>query len=634
MFIHYAAFYNLFVFCNFEFSYQEDTKEIVEFYVEEDRWQINYDLPDLKILNLQTNLNPNINHIHKPIELNYEGHKVLLDLTEEKKSFKIISKVLETYDPDIILSDYGDSMIFPLIESEANRLKRPSFLNRDIERGVQSIAASTLVSYGRVIHRKQQTLLFGRIHIDRQNMNFYTGLAIETVYEIARISGMGIQEVARSTPGRAVAALEVIEALKTGTCIPYRKQKPEMWRNAEDFLKADRGGMIFQPILGVHENVVSVDFESMFPSIMVEKNLSPETMGREDAPKGIIPRALAPLLERRLYYKHQAKYMSEMQEVYQSRADALKWLLVVSFGYTGFKNAPLTSVNIFEQINHWGRESLLDAKDGFEAHGYEVLHVFVDSLFVKQKNIVVEDNVMPLLNEVEVKTGLPIELEGIYRWVVFLSSKITKGYAVPNAYFGVFRDGEIKTRGIQCRRHDKPLLVKEAQIHIIKLLAQAENVDDMQNYFLSIFSFVMDLVKEIKKETLPIEKYVISQRLSRNLSDYRVPSHAAQAGQQLFDNGEDVRAGSMVPFIYVKGKPRVLAWELAKQTEEYEVDVAHYLGLLEDAITTILVPFGIEEDYIHNLMQLKPIKQLEFLSNSDNLRQFRMPSSSQYYYFK
>ena len=90
----------------------------------------------------------------------------------------------------------------------------------------------------------------------------------------------------------------------------------------------------------------------------------------------------------------------------------------------------------------------------------------------------------------------------------------------------------------------------------------------------------------------------------------------------------------MVPFIYVKGKPRVLAWELVKQTEEYEVDVVHYLYLLEDAIKTILVPFGIEEDYIHNLMQLQPIKQLEFLSNSDNLRQFRMPSSTQYYYFK
>ena len=38
-----------------------------------------------------------------------------------------------------------------------------------------------------------------------------------------------------------------------------------------------------------------------------------------------------------------------------------------------------------------------------------------------------------------------------------------------------------------------------------------------------------------------------------------MPSHAAKAGKQLKDKGVDVRAGSKVQFIYVKGTPRVLA---------------------------------------------------------------------------
>ena len=632
LFLYYAAFYNIFAFCNFEFTYNEETKEIVEIHVEDNRWIVDYELPNFKVINFQSNLNLRVEHTHKPIQLLFDNKSIMLDLVDQRKTFEIVSHVLETYDPDVILTDYGDSMILPLIESESARLKKPSFLSRDFQKGVQSIEASTLVSYGRVIHRKKQSLLFGRIHIDRKNMNFYTGLAVETVFEIARISGMGIQEVARSTPGRAVASLEVIEALKSGTCIPYRKQKPEMWRNAEDFLKADRGGMIFQPILGVHENVVSVDFESMFPSIMVKKNLSPETMGKEDAPQGVIPRALEPLLERRLYYKHKAKLLPEKQEIYQARADALKWLLVVSFGYTGFKNAPLTSANIFEQINYWGRESLMEAKDIFEKHEFEVLHVFIDSLFVKHKTIMTKEKVAPLLKEVEDKTDLPIGLEGIYRWVVFLSSKVKQGYAVPNAYFGVFCNGEIKTRGIQCRRHDKPLLVKEAQVQVIQMLAEANDLSDMSVSFSKIFSFVMDFVEDIKNGTLPLERYVISQRLSRNLRDYRVPSHAAQAGQQLFDDGEDVRAGSTVKFIYVKGKPRVLAWDLVSENKGYHIDIGHYLYLLEDAIKTVLIPFGIDEDFIHNLIQFQPMKQLEFLSRSDDLRKFNLPDPDSYYF--
>ena len=102
-----------------------------------------------------------------------------------------------------------------------------NLFSRDSLLGVKIIKASSIESYGRVIHKKTTILIIGRHHIDKRNMSFYTDLGLDTIYEIARISGMPLQEVARSTPGRAVASLEIIEALKTGTCIPYKKQKPE-----------------------------------------------------------------------------------------------------------------------------------------------------------------------------------------------------------------------------------------------------------------------------------------------------------------------------------------------------------------------------------------------------------------------
>ena len=136
----------------------------------------------------------------------------------------------------------------------------------------------------------------------------------------------------------------------------------------------------------------------------------------------------------------------------------------MSFGYTGFKNAPLSSPNIFEQINKWGRVALKDTKNVFEDAGYQVIHAYIDSIFVKSEKRITDEAIDQLLYQVEKRTGLPISLECVYKWVVFLPSKMNKKYSIPNSYFGVFEDGEIKTRGIQCRRNDKPPYVKNGAI--------------------------------------------------------------------------------------------------------------------------------------------------------------------------
>jgi len=38
-------------------------------------------------------------------------------------------------------------------------------------------------------------------------------------------------------------------------------------------------------------------------------------------------------------------------------------------------------------------------------------------------------------------------MDGVYRWVVFLPSRVNERVPVANRYFGVFQSGEIKVRG-------------------------------------------------------------------------------------------------------------------------------------------------------------------------------------------
>jgi hypothetical protein len=47
--------------------------------------------------------------------------------------------------------------------------------------------------------------------------------------------------------------------------------------------------------------------------------------------------------------------------------------------------------------------------------------------------------------------------------VVFLPSKQHAEIAVPNRFFAVAEDGELKIRGLECRRHDTPPLVARMQ---------------------------------------------------------------------------------------------------------------------------------------------------------------------------
>jgi DNA polymerase-2 len=149
--------------------------------------------------------------------------------------------------------------------------------------------------------------------------------------------------------------MQLDTACRDGLLIPYRKQEPEAFKSALELLHTDQGGLVFAPIVGYHEQVGELDFSSMYPSIMARFNISPETVNCRccrDEPaarvpeighhtcrhrQGLVPRTLAPLLDKRTRYKRlmAAATQPAARAVFDQRQTALKWLLVVSFGYLG-----------------------------------------------------------------------------------------------------------------------------------------------------------------------------------------------------------------------------------------------------------------------------------------------------------
>jgi DNA polymerase-2 len=354
--------------------------------------------------------------------------------------------------------------------------------------------------------------------------------------------------------------------------------------------------MIYQPLCGLHGDVAQIDFASMYPSIMVSHNISPETSGRPQAPDGLIPQTLRPLLEKRLALKQLIGGLHPRDcrvKQLKARAAALKWLLVVCFGYLGYKNARFGKIESHEAVTSISRELLLQAKEVAEELGFLVLHMYVDCLFVQKAGCQKAADFSPLLAAIAAQTGIPIALDGVYRWVAFLPSKRDKRIPVPNRYFGVFQDGEITYRGIELRRHDTPPWVAKTQLAILQCLAQAETLEQVQEYIPGALEIVERANRDLKAGRVPVEDLLVTQRLSRDLEGYKTPSPAARAARQLVGMGKSVAPGQVMRFVLTRGKPGVWAYGCG-EFDRRTLDLGKYGELLERATSTILDPLTFE----------------------------------------
>ncbi len=192
----------------------------------------------------------------------------------------------------------------------------------------------------------------------------------------------------------------------------------------------------------------------------------------------------------------------------------------------------------------------------------------------------------PLLKAITTQTGIPILLEGVYRWLVFPPSRRDPRVPVPNRYFGAFTDGEIKARGIAVRRWDTCAFVAETQWRVLEILGQ---VDDPVEKYDEAREFLQKQIRALRKGRIPPEKLVVMQKLTRELVAYRVPSPAARAAQQLVEAGKEVHPGQVVMrFVHTRGKPGVWALDGEKEFEMRRVDVERYCLLLERETETVL----------------------------------------------
>jgi DNA polymerase-2 len=277
------------------------------------------------------------------------------------------------------------------------------------------------------------------------------------------------------------------------------------------------------------------------------------------------------------------------------RRDALKWLLVCCFGYTGYKNARFGKIESHEAINAVARETLLMAKEMAENRGFELLHALVDSLYVRKEGVTREEY-EHLAGEIAAQTRLPLGIEAVYRYIVFLPSKQFDDVPVPNRFFAVSEDGELKVRGLESRRHDTPPLIADMQREVLAILAEAHDYDSYCQKLAEAHGRFRSYEERLLSGDVPIQDLIISKRITRDPREYKKANLVAIAAQQLYGSGVGLRPGQTIEYVITHANAkvpndRVRAFALWDGWFGY--DRAKYQAMLREAFEPFL-KFGRE----------------------------------------
>jgi DNA polymerase elongation subunit (family B) len=522
-------------------------------------------------------------------------------------------------DPDLLLTEGGDSFDLPWLyrRAAACGLSAAEFvLGRERAGFSPTRPARSFESYGRVLHRSAAFPLPGRFHIDRENSFLYDDAEVAGLVDAARLSRLSLQTVVRQSPGTCFTAMEMAHALKLGAHIPWKKNRPEDFRRADHLVRADRGGAMFLPPVGVHDRIDEFDFASLYPHIMVRKNLSAETLECRCCPRsplrapglgyrsctrrvGLIPRTLAPLLARRLAYKAALarRGISRTEaEGLKRRVRMLKWILVTAFGYQGYRNARFGRIECHEAINAYARELLADLVPAAEAEGYSVVHGIVDSLWLRPTDPDRPTDPEGFARRMSERFDLPLGYEGRYRWIVFLPA-VTHGLGVPNRYYGLYENGEYKLRGIGGRRHDTTVFVRRFESEVLALFRGARDAAGVRALLPRALARADRFAERLRTGAWPVDELLITHRIGQAPEAFVTFTDSVAALRQLSDAGATRDAGEKIRFVILDRssrsfRHRVRAAELLEGNERYDVDA--YLELLARDAETLLAPLGVD----------------------------------------
>jgi DNA polymerase elongation subunit (family B) len=405
--------------------------------------------------------------------------------------------------------------------------------------------------------------------------------------------------------------------MERGYVIPKKESSKnhEHISTIEDLVSNDRGGMIISPQTGLHENVVVLDYDNEYANLIINHNLSYETVipdekvCDEERSKGLLPTVVGKFLNRRLYLEDLSKRLSEGTKEYlwcQQRLDTLKNILVCLYGTTGSIWNRYGNVRVFEEINKLSREVLIKTKDAVQRLGYELIYADTDSAFIKNPTGITSTDQYKKLGDVLFReSGLPISVEHNFKFLVLLPLEASEKIEALKQYYGGTYDGRLVVRGVEIRRHDTPKFIKKFQTELLSVLFDCKNAREIldkgyENALLLVTNAIDKIMlggKDVNQDEL-----VISKLLGKDIAKYKSLFPHVSAAIQLSNKDTHPLKGDTIKYIYTNSQHKNPLCRVAAIDSIYELkgkldyDKEKYKEMILDAAETVLGYFGFDRN--------------------------------------
>tara|TARA_Y100000310_G_C20681669_1_gene816350 strand:+ start:426 stop:2756 length:2331 start_codon:yes stop_codon:yes gene_type:complete len=441
-----------------------------------------------------------------------------------------------------------------------------------------------------------------------------TYLLMEKILPIAlqfsKFTGLPLFDVTRMRYGRLAEQFIIKSAIEQDRVIENRPSNEEI--SIRRSTQAE-GAFVYQPTPGVYKNVRVFDFRSLYPTILIAHNIDKYTMkekGSDDekinlpdksvffdkSKKGFIPELIERIITRRFDVNAELKKHEKDSNEYvtlDAESYGLKILANSFYGYLAFFGARWYSLDCARSITAMGRKYIHDTISLAEKHGIKVIYGDTDSVF-----LINSDNMDKFKTEANKRLPNPMELEeeGLFKSGVFLEKK-GSGTGAKKRYALLDQNDEMIIKGLEARRGDWSKLAQKAQVEALnKILTEVDGKPALEK--------IQKIITDIRNGKIDIEDLIITNKLTKQLHEYKTRGPQVAAGELLAQTGINVGAGTIVNYVVTKGSSKRISdrVKLPEQTNIEEIDEDYYINnQVIGATYKILELFGYSEEQIKNL---------------------------------
>lgn len=447
-------------------------------------------------------------------------------------------------------------------------------------------------------------------------VSIYNDVLLKLLVVIARVGKMPIDDLSRLGVSNWIRSMLYFEHRRQNALIPRPEELKERGgAKSEAIIKGKKykGGLVIDPVTGVHFNVSVLDFASLYPSIIKVHNISYETVNcsHAECQKNLIPevghwtctknRGIESLVVGSLrdlrveYYKQltRSKTLSKQDlELYKVVSQGLKVILNASYGVLGFESFPLYCLPAAEAVASLGRYSITRTIEECRRLGVEVIYSDTDSLFIKAPS---QDQIGLVSKWTQKELGIEIEVDKVYRYVAMSQRK--------KNYFGVLQDGTVDIKGLTGKKSQTPEFIKASFNETLAILSRVKSQEDFEQARDEIKKRLTGDYNQLRNKEISMENLAFNVMISKEISSYKdtIPQHV-RAAQILKNSGKEIKAGDIISFVKTNTGDGAKPASIARKDE---IDVEKYLDYMRSTFDQILGSLGYDFDEILGATKLE-----------------------------